>query len=134
MSLILHNMKQTLSATTSMVHANVGFLAENFASALQLQEPSHMLGFLQQDHTSTNEKYKNINKNMSYFLVIDDNKLFFGSIAVTNALLIMSFIDLLTSVEEDLHVTMIHSSSRNTKVIWTRDMEQKLLDFLHKQV
>ena len=53
----------------------------------------------------------------------DDNELFFGSIVATNSLLNMSFTNLLTSIDEDLWVTVIHSSSRNTKVVWTRDME-----------
>ena len=38
------------------------------------------------------------------------------------------------SIDEGLRVTAIASTSKNVKVVWTRDMEQKLLDILIEQV
>ena len=62
----------------------------------------------------------------------------------------MSFTNLLMSIHEDVRMppistpigipisppiaTPIASSSRSPKVVWTRDMERKLLDFLLEQV
>lgn len=46
----------------------------------------------------------------------------------------MSFTNLLTSIDEGVRVTVVASSPRNVKVVWTQDMERKLLDILLEQV
>ena len=46
----------------------------------------------------------------------------------------MSFTHLFTRVEEEVRVTAVASSTKIPKVVWTKEMERKLIDLLLEQI
>ena len=46
----------------------------------------------------------------------------------------MSFTHLLTRVEEEVRVTAVASSTKIPKVVWTKEMERKLIDLLLEKI
>ena len=46
----------------------------------------------------------------------------------------MSFANLLTRMDEEVRVTIAATSAKNAKVVWSKEMEHKLIDFLLEKI
>ena len=46
----------------------------------------------------------------------------------------MSFTNLLTSMDEEVRVSTVATSAKNVKVVWSKEMERKLIDLLLEQI